>query len=55
MKDFKTVSLITSQAKLVQYQEQRDLAFKLLVKLHMLNVPIDLGVLLSYYLLFLTV
>ena len=44
----KTVSLTTSQGKLIQYQEQRDMEFKLLVKLQMLNAPIDLDVLLSY-------
>ena len=38
----KTLCLRTSQGSLIQYKEQRDLAFKLLVKPHMLNVPIDL-------------
>ena len=46
--DNKTVSLTTSQGKLIQYQKQRDLAFNLLVKSYMLNAPIDLNVLLSY-------
>ena len=38
----KTVCLRTSQESLIQYKEQCDLAFKLLVKSQMLNVPIDL-------------
>ena len=44
----KTVSLTTSKGKLIQYQEQRDLVFKLLVRSQMLNAPIDLNVLISY-------
>ena len=44
----KTVCLRTLQGILIQYKEQRDLAFKLLVKLQMLNVPIDLDTLIAY-------
>ena len=44
----KTVSVTASQSKLIQYQEQRNLAFKLLMKSQMLNGPIDFDVLLSY-------
>ena len=44
----KTVSLTTSDGKLVRYQEQSDLAFRLLVKSQMLDVPLDLEALLSY-------
>ena len=44
----KTVSLSTSKGKLIQYKEQRDLAFKLLVKSQMLSAPVDLDVLLTY-------
>ena len=36
------------QGKLIQYQEQWDLAFNILVKSQMLNAPIDLDILLSY-------
>ena len=44
----KTVCLRTSQGSLIQYKEQRDLAFKLLVKSQMLNVPVDLDTIMSY-------
>ena len=38
----------TLQGSLIKYKEQRDLAFKLLVKSQMLNVPIDLDTLIAY-------
>ena len=41
----KKVSLTTSQGKLIQYQEQSDLAFRLLVKSQMQNVQLDLDIL----------
>ena len=44
----KTVCLRTSQASLIQYKEQCYLAFKLLVKSQMLNVPVDLDTFMSY-------
>ena len=44
----KKVSLTTSQGKLIQYQEQSDLAFRLLVKSQLQNVPIDLDILMGY-------
>ena len=40
--------LRTSQGSLIQYKEQHNLAFKLLVKSQMLNVPIGLDTLMSY-------
>ena len=43
----KTVCLRTSQGSLIQYKEQCDLTFKLLVKSQMLNVPIDLDTLMT--------
>ena len=46
--DNRTVSLTTSQGKIIQYQEQSDLAFRLLVKSQLLNEPLDLDVLLTY-------
>ena len=44
----KTVCLRTSKGSLIQYKDQRDLVFKLLVKSQMLNVPVDLDTLMSY-------
>ena len=44
----KKVSLTTSQGKLIQYQEQSNLAFILLVKSQMQKVPLDLDTLMSY-------
>lgn len=44
----KTVMLTTSQGRLVQYQEQSDLAFQLLIKSQLLATPLDLDVLMSY-------
>ena len=44
----KSVSLTTSQVKLIQYQEQSDLAFRLLIKSQMQYVLLDLDMLLSY-------
>ena len=44
----KKVSLTTSQGKLIQYQEQSNLAFKLLVKSQMQKTPLDLNTLMGY-------
>ena len=44
----KRVALTTSEGKIIQYQEQSDLAFKLLVKSQVLETPLDLEQLLSY-------
>ena len=44
----KTAKLTTSQGKLVQFQEQSDLAFTLLVKSQMQESPVDLKELVGY-------
>ena len=44
----KSIPVKTSNGKLIQYREQNDLAFKLLVKSQMLKTPLDLQVLMSY-------
>ena len=44
----KKVTLKTSEGKLIQYQEQSNLAFRLLVKSQTLNEPIDLNILCGY-------
>ena len=44
----KKVTLKTSEGKLIQYQEQSDLAFRLLVKSQLLNEPIDMNILCGY-------
>ena len=44
----KKVSLTTSQGKLIQYQEQSNLAFKLLMKSQMQKAPLDLDTLMGY-------
>ena len=44
----KKVSLTTSQGKLIQYQEQSNLAFKLLIKSQMQKAPLDLDTLMGY-------
>lgn len=44
----KSVKLTTSQGKLVQYQEQSDLAFQLLIKSQLLSTPLDLDVLMTF-------
>ena len=44
----KTVKLTLSDGKAVQYREQSDLAFMLLVKSQILNVPLDLDELMCY-------
>ena len=41
-------SKVKPQGSLIQYKKQRNLAFKLLVKSQMLNVPIDLDTFMSY-------
>ena len=47
----KAVPVKTSDRKLIQYKEQNDLAFKLLVKSQMLSIPLNLQVLMRYCLL----
>ena len=44
----KKVSLTASQVKLIQYQEQSNLAFKLLVNSQMQEAPLDLDTLMGY-------
>ena len=44
----KKVKLSTSQGKVVQCQEQSNLAFQLLIKSQLLSTPIDLDVLMTY-------
>ena len=44
----KKVKLSTSQGKVVQYQEQSNLAFQLLIRSQLLSTPTDLDVLMTY-------
>ena len=44
----KTAKLTTSDGKIIQYKEQKDLAFTLLIKSQFLDEPLDLGELLTY-------
>lgn len=44
----KSVKLTTSQGKLVQYTEQSDLAFQLLIKSQLLTTPLDLDMLMTF-------
>ena len=44
----KFARLTTSQGKLIQYQEQSDLAFQILVKSQLLDYPPDIKVLMKY-------
>ena len=44
----KTAKLKTSDGKIIQYKEQSDLAFMLLIKSQVLDEPLDLDELLTY-------
>ena len=44
----KSVKLTTSQGKLVQYREQSDLAFQLLIKSQLLTTPLDMDMLMTF-------
>ena len=44
----KSVKLTTSQGKIIQYREQSDLAFMLLVKSQLLDEPLSLDELVRY-------